>query len=60
MIERSFGEVGRLSKRYGYGRALRPAGMSFRHVLADEAESVVLQPNRLDPVTGSHSAAAAL
>jgi hypothetical protein len=41
-------------------KALSLAGMSFRRIWADEAESVALQPNRLDPVAGSHSAAAAL
>jgi hypothetical protein len=41
-------------------KALGPAGMSFRRVWADEAESVALQPNTLDPVKGGHSAAAAL
>lgn len=41
-------------------QALSPAGMSSRRVWADEAESVALQPNRLDPVAGSQSAAAAL
>lgn len=30
-------------------KALSLAGMSFRRVWADEAESVALQPNRLDP-----------
>jgi hypothetical protein len=41
-------------------KALSLAGMLFRRVWADEAESVALQPKRLDPVAGSHSAAAAL
>jgi hypothetical protein len=41
-------------------KALSLAGMLLRRVWADEAESVALQPNRLEPAAGSHSAAAVL